>query len=65
MRKKQPLTDPPASDELLDGLFAPDDPPLDVAADLDSFHRRVASGELADLLARLAGLDPDSSATRH
>jgi hypothetical protein len=36
-----------------------------VAADLTAFQRKVATDELADLLVRLAGLDPDTTATRH
>jgi hypothetical protein len=66
MRKKpETLSEPSAADELIDGVFVPDEPPADVAADLDRFHRLCASGELADLLAKIAGLDPESSATRH
>jgi hypothetical protein len=32
---------------------------------LIAFHRLCASGELADLLAKIAGLDPELSAKRH
>ena len=63
MRMKPPWHAPADGDDAIDGLLVTDEPPPDLA-DMDNFHRAVATGELADLLARIARLDPESS-TRH
>ncbi|HYA96297.1 MAG TPA: hypothetical protein VEC95_08505 [Terriglobales bacterium] len=63
MRRKRPETDAPATDEVIDGLFVTCDAAADLS-DMDAFHRKVASGERAEMLARIAKLDPESP-TRH
>ncbi len=62
-RKKQPWHEPVDADAI-DGLYVTDAAPPDLA-DMDRFHRMVATGELAEALTQFALLDPELSAPRH
>ena len=61
MRRKKPEID---DDELIAGLFVTCEAAPDLS-DMDAIQSKVASGELAEMLAQLAALDPEASATRH
>jgi len=62
-RKKRPWHEP-ADADAIDGVFVTDAAPPDLA-DMDRFHRMVATGELAEALTQVALLDPELSAKRH
>ena len=64
LRRKKPEIDAPAKDEVIDGLFVTCDAAPDLS-DMDAFHHKVASGELADMLAQLARLGAEPPQTRH